>query len=78
MSYRTLFYGLKQNHPHNVALTHVFIFVLRRVLFALVIVCMAAESLQVMFGIFMLMATCLAMSGLLLLEAQWEDNLLNH
>ena len=39
--YRTLFYGLKWNHEHNVAMVNPLAFVLRRVLYALVIVFMA-------------------------------------
>lgn len=38
--YRTLFYGLKRNHPRNVAIVHPLMFLLRRIIFALMIVYM--------------------------------------
>lgn len=36
-AYSTLFYGLKKNQPHNMAVLHPLVFVLRRVLYAAVI-----------------------------------------
>jgi hypothetical protein len=38
--YKTLFYGLKQNHERNVAVIHPLMYLLRRVVYALVIVFM--------------------------------------
>ena len=38
--YRTLHYGLKRNHERNVAIVHPLMFILRRVIYALVIVFM--------------------------------------
>ena len=70
LGYRTLFAGLKMNHPHHVALAHILIFTLRRVLYSVVIIYMAREGL-VLWGIFLLMTTCVAMGVLLVMEAQW-------
>ena len=74
-SYSTLFFGLKLNHPHNVAVAHPLAFVLRRILYAVVIVFMVSEA-AVFFGIFLLQLTCLAMGVLIFAERQWEDPLI--
>ena len=74
--YRTLFYGLKRNHPHNVAIVHPISFVLRRVLYSLIIVFMARDELNVLFGCLLLILTCLFMMVLILLESEWEDSLI--
>ena len=57
--YRTLFYGLKCNHEHNVAVVHPLAFVLRRILYALVIVFMVKQN--VLFGALIMLVTCLVM-----------------
>ena len=75
-SYKTLFYGLKMNHPHNVALIHPVAFVLRRILFALVILFMTSQT-QVFFGAFLLQLTCLFMGIMIVMEMQWQDGLIN-
>ena len=36
--HKTLFFGLRHNHPHNVAVVHPLAFVLRRLLFATLII----------------------------------------
>ena len=36
--YKTLFYGLRRNHPHNVAVLHPLLFCLRRVLYAVAVI----------------------------------------
>ena len=36
-AYQTLFYGLRRNHEHNMAVIHPISFVLRRVIFAIAI-----------------------------------------
>ena len=56
--YETLFFGLKRNHERNVAVTHPLMFMLRRIIYALVIVFMD----EVMYyGVFIVMMSCLAM-----------------
>ena len=67
-SYRTLFYGLKRNHPHNVAIVHPIVFILRRILFAVIIVFLATNFLSVLFGCLMLLITCFFMILLVALE----------
>ena len=57
--YRTLFYGLKLNHEHNVAVVHPLAFVLRRILYAFVIVYMVGE--MVILGALLMLMSCLAM-----------------
>ena len=42
--YRTLYYGLKMNQVHYAAVVHSLAFVLRRVLYSLVIVFMVGEN----------------------------------
>ena len=56
--YRTLQYGLKRNHERNVAVVHPLMFILRRLVYALVIVFM--EEFMV-FGVLVVMASCLIM-----------------
>ena len=75
--YRTLFYGLKKNHPHNVAVAHPLSFLLRRVLYSLVIVFMAASKLSVLYGCMLLLLTCVWMLVLILMEGQWEESMIN-
>ena len=36
--YETVFEGLKKNHPHNVALVHPMSFLLRRIVYAVIII----------------------------------------
>ena len=75
--YRTLFYGLKRNHPHNVAIVHPIAFILRRVIFSVIIVFLARSQLNVLFGCLILLATCIFMMLLVVLESQWDDDLIN-
>ena len=76
-SYRTLFYGLKVNHPHNVAILHPLAFILRRILYSMVIVLMSREEELVFFGVLMILLTCLFFGYLILLESAWEDSLIS-
>ena len=73
--YRTLFYGLKWNHEHNVALVQPLAFVLRRILYALVIVFMVEQN--VIFGALIMLITCLIMLVFVVQEAPWEDRFVN-
>ena len=73
--YKTLFYGLKKNHPHNVAIVHPLLFLLRRIIYAIVIVLTTEEN--ALFGAIALLLTCLFMITLVVLEAQWQDTLIN-
>ena len=73
-AYKTLFYGLRRNQAHNVALVHLLLFVARRILYALVIVGMHEEN--VFWGALLLMLSSLAMVAVLTVERQWEDMLI--
>ena len=71
----TLFYGLKLNHPHNIALVQPLSFVLRRVLFALLITNSTGES--ALFSAGVLQLTCLFMLAMVCSEVPWVDSLSN-
>ena len=73
--YRTLFYGLKLNHEHNVAVVHPLAFVLRRILYAFVIVYMVGD--MVILGALLMLVSCLAMLVFVVQEAPWEDRYVN-
>ena len=74
-AYKTLFYGLKKNHPHNMAIVHPLAFLVRRVIYAFVIINFLKEV--AMFGALILLATCLVMMAFVMAEAQWEDKMIN-
>ena len=73
-SYRTLFYGLKPNQERSSAIVHPFMFLLRRVIYALVIVCLVETYL---WGVFVVMFSCLCMLAFALTEFQWKDRIIN-
>jgi len=66
--FKTLYYGLKMNHPHYVALVHPVVFLLRRILFATIIVFMVNFMVYNILGVFLLMLTCFLMLGYVLCE----------
>ena len=72
--YKTLFYGLKKNHPHNVAVVYPILYILRRVVFAIVVI----NLLYIPFlAIIILMTTVLFTISYLLNETQWEESSIN-
>ena len=73
-SYRTLFYGLKPNQERSSAIVHPFMFLLRRVIYAIVIVCLVETYL---WGVFVVMFSCLCMLAFALTEFQWKDRIIN-
>lgn len=75
LAYRTLFYGLKKNHAHNMAIVHPLAFLLRRVFYALIVVFLVEGA--ALFGAFLLLATCLVMLTFILVESPWVDQLIN-
>lgn len=75
LAYSTLFYGLKKNQVHNMAVVHPLTFVLRRVLYTVVILYFVGET--ALFGALLLLATCLVMMVFVVHEAQWESQLIN-
>lgn len=71
--YKTLFYGLKRNHPHSAAVVHPLLFMLRRLVYAAIaIFCLSVPIV----GVFILSLTCVIMLGYVLVEQQWEDQLI--
>lgn len=43
--YKTLFYGLKRNHPLNASIVHPLLFLLRRILYSIVVTCIAGHRM---------------------------------
>ena len=73
--YKTLTYGLKKNHPRNVAVLYPILYLLRRVLYTIAILFIT----QIPFiGVVILMFTCVTMLALLASEAQWKDPRINN
>ena len=73
-SYQTLFYGLKPNQERSSAIIHPLMFLLRRVVYALVIVFLVEAYL---WGVFVVMFSCLCMLAFALTEFQWKDKIIN-
>lgn len=73
--YKTLFYGLKWNHAHNVALFHPLLFILRRILYSFVIIFTVGAN--VMFGALLMLVSTLFMLTFVATEAQWKDKYVN-
>ena len=75
-AYKTLFLGLKQNHEHNMAVVHPITYVLRRILYAVVIVFMQGENLT-FFGAVSMQITCIIMLCIVAMEKQFSERLIN-
>jgi hypothetical protein len=62
--HKTLYYGLKMNHPRNVAIVHPLMFTLRRIVYALSIVLIASVPLLgvwvMLFGTLIMLAYALS------------------
>ena len=74
--YRTLYYGLRRNHEHGASTMYPLLFVLRRIVYSLVIVFMI-DGNKPFFGTLILTLTCLVMQMFLAVETQWESRKLN-
>ena len=74
--YKTLFLGLKLNHPKYATLIHPLCFLLRRIIYALTIVYMRDLSSN-LFCIIVTMSHTLFMLGYVWTERQWKDSTLN-
>lgn len=72
--FKTLYYGLKRNHPRNVAVVHPLMFMLRRIIFALLIVHMDTVHT---WGVLIFMSCTLAMLAYALAEHQWKNSVIN-
>lgn len=71
--YKTLFYGLKKNHPHSAATIHPLIFLARRIAYAAIVLFLL--QLPIMTA-YVLCWICLGMLAYTLIEQQWEDSLI--
>ena len=72
--YQTLFYGLKKNHQHNATLVHPLAFLLRRIIYACIVILMFDKPFA---GSFILMGISFVCMCYVVCEAQWEDSLMN-
>ena len=72
--YETLFLGLRKNHPHNCALVHPLAFLLRRLVFAAIIVFMFHMPF---FATMILLVLNFGLLAYAVVERQWEDALTN-
>lgn len=72
--YRTLFYGLKRNHPHSAAVMHPLMFLLRRILYSAIVIYFV--SLPIV-AVYVLIVACLIMLAYVIVEKQWEDSLIS-
>ena len=72
--YETVFTGLKKNHPHAVALVQPIGFLIRRIIFAVIIIFLYPYPL---FATLSLLTFQLLILGFLLTEYPWETTLLN-
>ena len=72
--YSTIFYGLKKNHPHNVALVHPITFLLRRIVYSAIIIFMFHLPF---FASLVLLILSLGFLMYVILERQWQDNLIH-
>ena len=73
--YKTLYYGLKRNHPRNVAVVHPLMFMARRIIFALMIVYM--DKVEI-WNVLLFMACTLIMLAYTLSEHQWKSYVINY
>ena len=72
--YKTLFYGLKRNHPRNVAVVHPLMYMARRIIFAFMIVFMDKVEL---WNVVLFIACTLTMLAYALSENQWRSRVIN-
>ena len=63
--YKTLYYGLKRNHPRNVAIVHPLMYMMRRIIFAFMIVYMDKVEL---WNVLIFLTCTLAMLAYALVE----------
>jgi len=66
---------LKKNNPHNVALIHPFLFVVRRLVYAAILIFMFQWPF---FALVTLVVITLCLMAFLFNYKQWEDSLINY
>ena len=72
--FKTLYYGLKVNHERNVAVIHPLMFMLRRIIYALVIVYM--DRIHI-FCVLVFILSTMVMLAYVLTELQWKERSIN-
>ena len=75
-AYRTLYYGLRMNHVHHASTIYPILFIMRRILYSLIIVYMVGE-VKAFFGAFMLTLTSLTEAVFVAIEAPWKLPMFN-
>ena len=73
--YKTLYYGLKQNHPRNVAVVHPLMYMARRIIFAFMIVFMDKVEF---WNVLLFIACTFTMLAYALAEHQWKSHVINY
>ena len=71
--YKTLFYGLRRNHPHMAAVTHPLIFLVRRIIYSAIVLFMFHLPIV---GTYLLCTICVGVIAFVIVEQQWEDHLI--
>ena len=71
--YRTLFYGLKLNHPNRAAIVYPLVFLIRRIIYSTLVIFLAELPIV---GAYILCTICLMMIAYVIVEKQWEDSLI--
>ena len=69
--YKTLFFGLRLNHPHNATVVHPMIFILRRITYAAIVLFMFNTS---MIGAYLLSVICIGVILFVIIEKPWKDS----
>ena len=70
--FKTLYLGLKLNHPRNVAIMHPLMFTIRRIIYAITIVWLPSIRL---YGIWILLFSTLVMLCYALTEKPWHEDI---
>ena len=69
--YKTLFSGLRLNHPHNATVVHPIIFILRRITYAATVLFMLNASIL---GAYLLSVICIGVIAFVVIEKPWKDS----
>ena len=69
--YRTLFFGLRLNHPHNATVVHPSIFILRRITYAATVLFMFNTSI---ITAYLLSVICIGVIAFVVIEKPWKDS----
>ena len=75
--YQTLYSGLRRNHEHGASSLYPLLYVLRRIVYAMVIVFLIEENMP-LFGTLILTISSLMMLAFTAMESPWESSALNY